>query len=290
MPVDIRYLRSAVYSTWKGKRALSDGLPIRESGSWIATKHKLLTYYAHIFSSGMKNRWRDRIYLELFSGPGRCLVRTTGKEELGSPLHVIGKEFTRFIFTDISAAAAKALATRLESFPNSSLAEVWCGDCAEMVEQLNIPPTALTFAFVDPTGIDHAPFSLMRALHRKAPRCDLLINIQHGMGIKLNLHQYTPDADEQSALTRFLGNEQWKPLPRHNAQEFFRGVLEIYKRQLKGLGFQFVGNEVLIRSDRKNLPLYLLLYASQHPRGEEFWKKAKKAVLQPEFDFTAPSN
>ena len=40
--------------------------------------------------------------------------------------------------------------------------------------------------------------ALIEELHRKT-RCDLLINIQHGMGIKMNVHQYTPDADDESA-------------------------------------------------------------------------------------------
>src|SRR5690606_572216 len=51
---------------------------------------------------------------------------------------------------------------------------------------------ALTFAFIDPTGIAHAPFELIRKLRQKT-RCDLLINIQHAMGIKMNMHQYKPD-------------------------------------------------------------------------------------------------
>jgi three-Cys-motif partner protein len=138
-------------------------------------------------------------------------------------------------------------------------------------------------AFIDPTGIAHAPFTLVEALHRKT-RCDLLINIQYGMGIKMNIHQYTPDAGEQSALTRFLGNDSWKQIPRHNPREFFRCVLETYKKQLDKLGFTFIGREVLIENER-NTPLYLLLYASKHPKGKEFWEKAMKAVLDPEFDF-----
>ena len=104
------------------------------------------------------------------------------------------------------------------------------------------------------------------------------------MGIKMNIHQYTPDADEQSALTKFLGNDSWKKLPRHNARDFFRGVLELYKEQLDKLGFSFVGREVLITNDH-NTPLYLLLYASKHPKGKEFWNKAMKGVLPMEFDF-----
>lgn len=65
---------------------------------------------------------------------------------------------------------------------------------------------------------------------------------------------------------------------------FFRGVLELYKEQLDKLGFSFVGREVLITNDN-NTPLYLLLYASKHPKGKEFWDKAMKGVLPMEFDF-----
>ena len=285
MPPKIQFLPSADDTEWNDELAASDGLPIRKSGSWIDTKHQLLAYYAKMFASGMKGKFENRFYLELFSGPGRCLIRTTGKEELGSPLVVIGHEFTRFIFTEISVPAAQALAIRLDSYPNAHLAEIWCGDCADVVQRLVIPSNALTFAFIDPTGIGHVPFSLIEALHRRAPRCDLLINIQHGMGIKMNLHQYTQGADEQSALTRFLGNDSWKALPRNDARSFFRGVLDLYKAQLDRLGFSFVGDEVLVRND-KNLPLYLLLYASKNPRGEDFWQKAMKGVLDPEFDFS----
>ena len=289
MPIDVHYLPSADRSLWTEAVAKSDGLPIRESGSWIHTKHNLLAYYADIFASAMRKKFHNRVYLELFSGPGRCLVRTTGREELGSPLVVIDHEFTKFIFADIKAAAAEALANRIECHPNAQFAEIWCGDCAEVVQCLSIPINSLTFAFIDPTGIGHLPFSLIESLHRKAPRCDLLINIQHGMGIKLNLHQYTPDAPEQSALTRFLGTDSWKPLCGQSAREFLRGVLNIYKARLSHLGFAFVGESVPIRSDKRNLPLYLLFYASQHSRGADFWRQARRGVLGREFEFDQSS-
>ena len=73
-------------------------------------------------------------------------------------------------------------------------------------------------------------------------------------------------------------------IPRHNPREFFRGVLELYKKQLDKLGFGFIGREVLVMNDQ-NTPLYLLLYASKHPKGEGFWEKARKGVLPMEFDF-----
>lgn len=286
MKPPIHYLDSADNGPWLESVAVSDGMPIRESGPWIATKHELLAYYAHLFATGMKNKFRSRVYLELFSGPGKCVVRDTGKEELGSPLKVIGSEFTRFIFTELRQPAAEALAARLSSYPGSERSEIWCGDCSDAIQHLPIPRGSLTFAFIDPTGIKHAPFSLIERLHR-ATRCDLLINIQHGMGIKMNVHQYTPDAHERSALTRFLGNEGWKRLPQHNRTDFFRGVLDLYKQQLDSLGFAFTGREVLIRT-QTNTPLYLLLFASKHKRGQQFWEESRRRVMErvdgPELD------
>jgi three-Cys-motif partner protein len=282
MKVPITYLDSADHSPWSETVAASDQLPARPSGPWIDTKHRLLTYYANLFATGMRNKWEKRVYLELFSGPGKCLIRNTGKEDLGSPLKVIGHDFTHFIFTEMSVPASKALATRLEAFPNAEKAEIWCGDCAEAIQKMHVPSGALTFAFIDPTGIGHAPFALIETLQRKT-RCDLLINIQHAMGIKMNIHQYTPNADDASALTKFLGHDGWKKLSRHNAKEFFVAVLDLYKQQLDKLGYKFTGREVLI-SNRQGIGLYLLLFASRHPRGKEFWEKSMKGVLPPELD------
>lgn len=283
MKVPITYLSSADRSPWTESVAKSDNLPARPSGPWIETKHKLLTYYADLFATGMKNKWSNRVYLELFSGPGRCFMRDTGKEDLGSPIKVIEHEFTKFIFTEMSAPAAEALAQRLEPFPNSAHTEIWCGDCAEAIQRIQLPEGALTFAFIDPTGIGHVPFSLIETLRRKSRSCDLLINIQHAMGIKMNVHQYTPDAGEESALTQFLGHDRWKQLPRHNAKEFFVGVLDLYKQQLDRLGFSFTGRDALI-SNQQGTGLYLLLFASGHPRGKEFWEKSLKGVMHPELD------
>lgn len=283
MNENFHLLPSADHSAWEDSISVEDGLPVRDSGPWVHTKHRLLAHYAEMFATGMKFKWKSRVYLELFSGPGRCLVRDTGKEEAGSPLKVIGHEFTRFIFTEMNVAAAEALSKRLEPFENASLSEIWCGDCAEAIQRIRIPGGSLTFAFIDPTGIGHAPFSLIETLHKKT-RCDLLINIQHGMGIKMNIHHYTPEGSEESALTKFLGNDDWKGLPRHNAREFFLGVLDLYKKQLDRLGFNFIGREVLI-SNRQGTGLYLLLYASKHPLGTQFWESTRRGVLHPELDF-----
>jgi len=272
-------LPSAEDTTWSDSFSKTDGLPLRDSGSWIEEKHRVLVYFANIFATSMKptarkRGWKNRIYLELFSGPGRCLVRETGKEEPGSPLKVIDNEFTRFIFIDISTKAARALEQRLAAFPNADKVEIWNGDCAEAIQQIELPSDALTLAFIDPTGIAQAPFQLIRTLRAKT-RCDLLINVQHGMGIKMNMHQYTPDAAADCALTLFLGDESWKELIGLNPKEFFLAYLKLYRERLRQEGFAFSENQVIVNM-RRSTPLYLLLFASGHPLGQKFWNQAVK--------------
>jgi three-Cys-motif partner protein len=200
------------------------------------------------------------------------VVRETGKEEDGSPLKVIDQDFTRFIFIDISTAAARALERRLTGHPNADKVEIWNGDCGEAVQKLSIPADALTLAFIDPTGISHVPFQLIQTLRQKT-RCDLLINVQHAMGIKMNIYQYTPDSDSDCALTQFLGNESWKSLIGRPPKEFFVEYLKLYRARLAAIGFVHSDNQVMINMNHRT-PLYLLLFASAHSRGQEFWNKA----------------
>ena len=128
--MELRTLSSADPSPWDGPVSAKDGLPLRDSGSWIEEKHRALVYVAEMFATGMKptankRGWPHRVYLELFAGPGLCHVRETSLETAGSPLKVINHEFTRFIFVDIATPAAQALAKRLAGFPNADKVEIW---------------------------------------------------------------------------------------------------------------------------------------------------------------------
>ena len=164
--------------------AVSDGLPIRESGSWIQQKHHPLTYYSEIFNQAMKNKpWDHRVYLELFAGPGKCLIRESNCEEDGSPLKAVEKNFTDYIFIDICEAAARALSQRLARHPKAGRVDIWCGDCAEAIRQITIPSKSLTLAFVDPTRISDAPFFLIETLLRRAAPSGLASLTLHRRGL-----------------------------------------------------------------------------------------------------------
>jgi three-Cys-motif partner protein len=81
-----------------------DGLPARESGEWVKEKLFYVQRYIDIFETAMRQKsWRRRIYIDLFSGPGKCIIRGTSEYLLGSPLLALRTQypFTDYYFGDL---------------------------------------------------------------------------------------------------------------------------------------------------------------------------------------------
>lgn len=68
------------------KLAPDDGLVISEVGPWAERKYRLLATYAGMFATATKNRWPKRVYIDLFSGCGKALIRGTSRIVQASPL------------------------------------------------------------------------------------------------------------------------------------------------------------------------------------------------------------
>jgi hypothetical protein len=51
-----------------------DGLLIPEVRRWSLEKYELVGSYCDIFSSGMKNKWHQRVYIDLFAGAGYARI------------------------------------------------------------------------------------------------------------------------------------------------------------------------------------------------------------------------
>src|SRR6267378_1651977 len=92
----------------------SDDLPARCVGPWSRDKFYYVRGYLDIFSRGMRNRFPVRHYIDLFAGPGRCVVDDGSGELEGSPLIALGisHHFTVHHFVDKSRAAISALRAR----------------------------------------------------------------------------------------------------------------------------------------------------------------------------------
>jgi len=148
------------------------------------------------------------------------------------------------------------------------------GDCNQQLGSIKPPPQpALGLAFIDPTGISQISFDTIRklTLNRKI---DLIINFPEGMGIRMNLHQYT--TKETNALNRFLGTNRWQDRFQKTMTSFPQACREIadeYLDNLRSLGYQIVdGSQIPVMTNQNRL-LYYILFASKDPKGNEFWKK-----------------
>ena len=122
----------------------SDGLPAIDQGPWSRDKLHFLSYFAEMFSTGMKNRWPTRAYVDLFAGPGLDLDKTTGEEFDGSPLRALGCKtpFTHLYFNDHKSKFVDALRQRQESrFPESNVSyyNLDCNDAAGAIAR-DLPP------------------------------------------------------------------------------------------------------------------------------------------------------
>ena len=79
----------------------ADGLPSLSVGTWTEEKHRHLKVHLDIFSTGMK-KWGERVYIDLYAGPGSGKVEETQKLLNGSPLLALSAKlsFDKYIFCE----------------------------------------------------------------------------------------------------------------------------------------------------------------------------------------------
>jgi three-Cys-motif partner protein len=256
------------------------GLAIRDSGSWAEDKLYYLGRYLKIFSVGMKNKWPGRLfYVDLFAGPGRCRIRENEKEIDGSPLvALLGFDFAEYFFFEADRSCFDALQARVNKRApqKSSNVKMIYGDCNEAIQEMDVPPGGLGLAFIDPTGISQIAFETVRRL-TTGRQIDLIINFPEGMGIRMNLFQYTDT--EKNALNRFMGSARWQDRYRQaptSFNEICTAIAQEYLDNLKSLGYLAVNSDWIPVKTNQNTLLYYLLFASKNPRGNDFWRKIKK--------------
>lgn len=252
-----------------------DGLLARPTGPWVLDKKHYFERYLHIFSHGVVRKWAGKLsYVDLFSGPGRSIIRGSQEEVEGSPLLSLKYDFARYVFVDMPEVLS-SLRRRLSGHPKFSQISFIEGDCNEVIGDVlkALPPNHLTLAFIDPTGLQIQFNTIQRLVHNR--KVDLFMTIQFGMGIRMNLPLYAQT--EGTALSAFLGNAEWREDVKAGGSpsQIARRILDRYMRRLRDLDYRTVQDrEIEIRSDESNLLLYFMVLASRHPLGKDFWRKA----------------
>ncbi len=266
--------------------SVTDGLPARCVGSWARDKIYFLNQYVGIFGNGMKNRWQGKLdYFEICSGPGRCILRESACEIDGTALAVLhNPHFTHYhgaTFFDISPDVVKTLNQR---FDNRNALEKASAFVADYNDSENLATVAckrsaggLNLVFIDPTDCG-IPFATVDALAKSLGSVDFIINVASGTDATRNIKPavLTESSKAREKYIRFLGSDAFffdaevRKMALHGRDDKLRiKFREYYQESMKNLGFKYFETERVKH-------YYDLLFASRHPKGGEFWKKAQK--------------
>lgn len=267
-------------------KSASDGLPIRCVGGWAYEKIFHLVQYFGIFTNGMKNKWTGLNYIEICSGPGRCILRDSGEEIDGTALavarHPAFDHVSNAIFIDFDASVIDTLNRRMEllvSEKNRSKIKALRGDFTDpngiiaLLEHL--PKSHLNLLFIDPTDCG-VPFATIEAIVATLVQVDLIINVADGTDANRNLANAIrhPNWPMRKKYESFLGTEsffhgdQIELLAANNqSADLRRDFLNTYIGQLKNIGLTYSDLSAVKK-------YYCLAFATKNSRGLDFWRKA----------------
>lgn len=256
-----------------------DDLIIPEVGIWSLKKYQILGGYCDIFTKGMRKKWDNLIYLDLFSGAGYSRIRENGNIVKSSPLIALSipNKFDSYIFCEQNKELFDALCTRINKEDHNSNVHLFNNDCNQIIEGIKsvIPryskeKTVLSFCFLDPFHLnlnfdtikllasDLVDFLILQALHMDANR---------------NFKNYLAENNEK--IDNYLGNLSWRDEWRNSKllpKDFVKFLADQYDSKMRELGY-LTAIRYPIRLPDKNVPLYYLTFYTKHKRGLDFFKK-----------------
>ena len=270
--------------TERNELIADDGLIIPEVGSWSEQKYRLIGYYAKLFSTGMKNKWDCRVYIDLYSGSGLAKIKGTERIVKGSPLLAVDipDPFDLYIFCDANPKNIEALKTRVSNnFPGVKSKYI-AGDAnrnvdkiLRMIPQYSRSNKVLSLCIVDPFKASDFSFSTIKQL--SAIFIDFLVLIPSYMEFNRFAALCTTEESQKRILNRYLGTKRWPETwerARTSGMPFGEFVCDEFAKQMNRIAFQgSVEGMRLVRGDEKKQPLYHMAFFSRKEIGMDLWRK-----------------
>lgn len=264
-----------------------DGLLTNPIGPWAEDKYRYVGMYAEMFSTGMKNRWRRRVYLDLFSGPGCSRVRDTGRIVLGSPMIALSlpDPFDAYVFADENPDALEALRLRVARLERQHLVTYVPGDANAAINRIletlseKSGEKTLSFCFLDPYKLNIHFETVRRIANGRA--VDFLILLALYIDANRNVQWYVEEGNRTIDL--FLGDRTWRVRWKHaerGGASIVQFLANEYSGRMAQIGYlpMALDDMIKVRTTEKRLPLYYLAFFSKHEKGLEFWGQVKKYV------------
>ncbi|MES2048036.1 MAG: three-Cys-motif partner protein TcmP [Pseudomonadota bacterium] len=255
-------------------------------GDWVPMqKHTFLAKYIEGTRQARK-KFRQRIFIDLFCGPGRIQVKGESATRHGGSVvawqhsRLSDAGFTSCLVGDLDVDRARACEARLKAF--GAPARAFEGPAEKTVDQVlrATPAGALCLAYLDPYNLQYLSFNVIEKL-AKLEYVDFAVHFST-MDLRRNVLMERNQERVRFDLTAPGWRDHIDPLAfvRGDADEEF---FDYWCDLVKNLGFKISQRMPLVR-DHGNRPLYHLVFFSRHPLPNQIWGDVAQGQNR-EFDF-----
>ncbi|MCZ7564730.1 MAG: three-Cys-motif partner protein TcmP [Burkholderiales bacterium] len=264
-----------------------DGLWVEKVGSWAREKLDIVADYVQITSAARRRfAHNNPAFIDVFSGPGRSLVRSDGAFIDGSPVAAFKQglnslqPFSTIHISDLEPSLLTAATERLEKLNAPVVATP--GPAAQAIEQIvsSLNPHGLHFALLDPHNLGSLSFSIIKRL-AKLKSVDILVHVSV-LDLQRNTDLYSSELQEQ--FDEFAPGWRQHVSREQNLVAFRAALISYWSDLLEGVSMPRARHEQLIRGEA-NQRLYWLMLLSKHPLAHELWEKITSVARQPRMLF-----
>lgn len=262
-----------------------DGLKLPDPvGEWSEKKYSLMGGYCEIFNAGIKSKFSNRVYIDLFAGSGYAPIKGKNKILKSSALISLSipTPFTKYIFCEMDKEKIDALETRAKREHADKDMIFIHGDSNQTVDRVikeirDLGSSTISFSFVDPFSLN-LHFETIEKLS-KVGRIDFLILLALMMNANRNLHNFIDD--ESKVIDLYINKYDWRDTflsGETRKEDFIKFIADTYDQNMANLGYN-VKNEGLkpkVDADEFNLSLYYLAFYSKNPLGNKFFSEIQK--------------
>lgn len=233
----------------------------------------------------MKNKWGQRVYLDLYAGAGYSRVSGTNTFLKASPIIAltVANPFDKYIFCEEKGQLLNALKVRTRRIAPQASMDYVAGDCDAQIDEIcgAIPKASssnkvLSLCLVDPFDFG-IKFETLRRL--SSVYIDFVVLLAVGMDASRNYDHYVDG--HSTKIDEALGNTAWRDRWKAigiRRRDFRSFLASEFSTSMESLGYlkQPLDRMKLVRSDDKNLPLYYLALFSRHQTAYRFWDEVLK--------------
>jgi three-Cys-motif partner protein len=264
-----------------------EGLLVENVGPWAIDKLKIVTDYIQA-SSAARRRYlgSGAAYIDVFCGPGRSKIRTTGKFIDGSPVAAFRKatgslaKFTVMHISDADPALLSSAEKRLTEVgaPIRVTAGPASSAMPKIVQQLH--SSGLHFAFLDPHNLGALSFDLFESL-AKLKRIDIIVHVSLS-DLQRNADRYTSAAHRE--FDKFAPGWRNRIRTDMNQSSLRAAIIQYWSDKVMTLGLPRAEHCELIKGPQ-NQRLYWLIFLGKHELAHALWSKISSSAKAPRFDF-----